>query len=117
MQFKKYLIIDAGLGNNMDIFNSFYAKVSQFNAAGRKEDVAGEMKNFQLSVYQRLSGFDFRFNSLAVLIHSIDGETRTNITEDGVTATLKELDAFDLTTGKALEILEKLKKNFLPNWN
>lgn len=104
--FKRYLLF---ISNGMHDPYEAVMKVSEFIQNESYEQAQAACRNWYQSIYMNLEMFDPQSFAFACLIHSIDGNERTDLTEDGLKETL-DLIKDKVTKEEIIEKVYEVKK-------
>lgn len=91
-RFNKFMLIDAGIGSDLTELDTHIQKVMAFLRAKDTKSAVTELMNFRQAIYLLQSEITPKHMAFAALIHSIDGKTREDISEDGLLATMELLN-------------------------
>lgn len=83
-KFSKFMLVDAGLGSDIDHFAEHANRIAAFIRADRKEDALKEIRNMVQCVNLICNEVSPAFLAYASLIKSIDGEAFDDLSEDGL---------------------------------
>lgn len=81
-KYQKYLLIDAGIGGDIQSFDSRTEKIRRFLSEGQTDNAIKELGNLRQSVYLILAGINPKHKAFASLVTEIDGEKFDTITDD-----------------------------------
>lgn len=90
-KYNKYLLIDAGIGSDVDDIDQHINKIVQFMNAGEKGKAAQELQNMRQNLYMIGAEISPKNLAFAALIHSVDGKEVTDLSDDGLKSLLAEL--------------------------
>lgn len=114
-EFNKYLIIDAGIGGNMQDVNAHFSKLFLYLSNQSIEDATEECKNLYYSIHNNLNGFNPTYFSFAVLIHKMDDSLCDTYSEEELNDRIETLSKWGVTDGMVEEVLSEVKKKLIPN--
>nr|DAW01016.1 MAG TPA: hypothetical protein [Caudoviricetes sp.] len=106
-KYNKFILIDSGLGSDIDSVDSHLVNLAKLI----KTDMAKasrELQNLRQTMHMIVSGISPKYLAFAALIHSIDGEVLTDLSDDGLKNVLNRLN--DIKHNKIVEFLTRLKK-------
>jgi hypothetical protein len=107
-KFNKYLLIDAGIGSDINDINDHVYKIMRLIDLGDKENSKKQLENLRQSLYLITQETNIKHLSFMVLIKSIDGKPVTDISDTGMK---KLLSQFNEQPKKHLdELIEFVKK-------
>jgi hypothetical protein len=109
-RFNKFLMIDNEVGSDFADFNSRLSKAIAFLKKGMKDEGVAELGNWRQMVFNAFTEYSPKGMALALLVHSIDGEERNDITASGLQETLDRLEAIGFTQETATETVSEVKK-------
>ena len=90
-KYNKFLLLDAGIGSDIQDFDNHIERVVKYIRKGENENAAKEMENMRLNVYVILQEQNVRDMSFACLVESIDDKPCDDLSEEGLTDILKTL--------------------------
>lgn len=114
--YNRMLLIDSGIGGDMEAIDSHITKVMRFISMGKNEDAQRELLNMRTSFYFVIENINPKHLSYAALVHSIDGKLMTDISEANLTEILKQFAAWRVERGFIERALEAVKKKFKRNY-
>lgn len=108
------LMIDAGIGANLDEFEGRVATISKMINGGRKEDANRELSNMIQTVRFIMGNVSPEYRAFVALIKSIDGRIihDEDLQGEGIDAIIKELGQKRFSIGHLKQCLKDLKKKF-----
>ena len=109
-EFQKYLLIDSGIGADVETIDGHYAKQIAYIASDKKDDAIKEAENTRHALASVLSGINYGSMAFAVMVTHIDGVPYDDISEEGIERTVKVLEATGISQGEVEEATEVLKK-------
>ena len=86
-KFSKYMLIDSGLGGDMAAVDRRIGRLIELNTRGERDSVDTELRNLRQSIAMTMDGFDGKSLALAVLVKSVDGKPRDDLSEEGLRRT------------------------------
>lgn len=86
-KFSKYMLIDSGLGGDMAAVDRRIGRLIELNTRGERDDIDTELRNLRQSIAMTMDGFDGKSLALAVLVRSVDGKPRDDLSEEGLRRT------------------------------
>lgn len=107
-KYNKYLLIDSGVGSDVDDLNSHIVKVAQAIKAGDNKKALLELQNMQQNIAMVNSEISPRYLAFAALIHSIDGKELVDLSDEGLRETLNNIK--EIRHSKLADFLVWLKK-------
>ena len=106
--YNRSLMLDAGIGGDMEAVDAHMAKIVAFLKAGKTDLAAGEMENLRQGLWLVMNGMTPRHSAFASLIASVDGKSTDGWTDSQLDALLKELP--DIPVGELVKELDGVKK-------
>lgn len=106
--YNRSLMLDAGIGGDMEAADAHMAKIVAFLKAGKTDLAAGEMENLRQGLWLVMNGMTPRHSAFASLIASVDGKSTDGWTDSQLDALLKELP--DIPVGELVKELDGIKK-------
>ena len=91
-RFQKYLLIDAGIGSDVQAFDRHAERARRFLLQGKTEDAAAEFENMRQCVFLIQQEISPKHRAFAVLIESIDGERCEDLSDEGLDRVLARLN-------------------------
>lgn len=110
IEFQKNLLIDSGIGSNMEDVGKHFNSLFQYLNHEKIQDAIRESQNLYRNVYAILNGHNTKVTTLCCLVYSIGGEVCKDITDDGLDATAELLLKTNITWGDIDTQLEEVKK-------
>lgn len=86
-KYNKMLLIDAGIGSDIQAFDAHVEKVVRYMRNGDAEDAAKELENLRQSVYVVQTEQSPRNLSFACLVAKVDGRDCDDISDEGLERT------------------------------
>lgn len=90
-RYNKYLLVDAGVGSDIQDFDNHIERVVRYIKNGERDNAAKELENMRMNVYLILQEQGVRDMSFACLVESIDGKPCDDLSEEGLRETLRTL--------------------------
>ena len=107
-RYNKYVIIDAGLGSDIDSVDEHIVQVAKLINAGDKKKAMQELQNMRQNLHMIVSSISPKYMAFAALIYSIDEKKIENQSDTSLQELLSDLK--ELEHGSILNILYELKK-------
>lgn len=106
-KFNKYMLVDAGIGSDLNDINEHIAKISRFIDSDTKS-AKQELENLRQSLFMVSEGMNVKHLSFVTLIHSINGELITDLSDENIKAVSKRLSNVKRNTlEKILNLVKK----------
>ena len=107
-KYNKYLLIDSGVGSDVDDIDSHIARIAKFIKNKDSKNALLELQNMRQNMYMINNEISPRYLAFAALIYSIDGKKVDNLSDDNLKNILAELKA--VKHSKIIDFLIWLKK-------
>lgn len=107
-KYNKYLLIDSGIGSDVDDIDAHIIKIAKFIKANNSKKALQELQNMRQNMYMVNSEISPKYLAFAALIHSIDGKEVNDLSDDGLKKLLQDLK--DIKHSKVINFLLRLKK-------
>ena len=107
-KYNKYLLIDSGIGSNVDDIDAHIAKIAKFIKADDKTKALVELQNMRQNIYMINSQISPKYLAFAALIYSVDNRVSTDLSDDGLTRLLQSIR--EVRHSAILNFLANLKK-------
>lgn len=108
IQYNRNLLIDAGVGSDVDSIDSHISKIAKYIASGDKENGLKELENMRLNIYMVNSKISPKYLAFAALIKSIDGVEVTDHSDENLKRILSDINTMKHTF--LLKVLDDIKK-------
>lgn len=107
-KYQKFLLIDAGVGGDINAFDQRIEKARRFLMTGKSDKAQQELENLRQCVYLIQSGISPQHRAFAVLVAKIDGQECNDLSDDGLDKVTKMLN--DVPVSRFAALLEAVKK-------
>lgn len=108
--YNRYLLVDAGIGSDMNDVDRHIGMVRRFIADGEKAKADRELMNLRQNLAFVIEGVSPRMMAFIPLIARMDGKPVDDITEDGVRAVIDRLGRTGFSVGAIWFHLNEVKK-------
>lgn len=115
-EYTRGLLIDAGVGSDLEAFARHIAAIRRYNKDGDKESVDTAAVNLIQSVHFTMERINPRMIAFAALVAKIDGQERNDLSDSGLRATAEELVRTGGTFGRITQLFEDAKKKLTLKW-
>lgn len=88
-KFNKFMLIDSGVGSDLNDVNSHIAKIRKHIALGNKEEADKLLENMRQALYLIAQETHVRHLSFAALIKSVNGKEVTDLSDENMQELLK----------------------------
>lgn len=107
-RYQKFLLIDAGIGSDINSFDQRIEKTRHFLIAGKPEKARQELENLRQCVYMIQTGLNPQHLAFAALVTKLDGKDCTDLSEDALKNLTKVLE--DVPVKEVAARLDAVKK-------
>lgn len=111
LNFQKYnkcLLIDAGLGSDVDSVDRHIVNIARYIQKNDKAKALQELQNLRQNMHMIVSYVSPKAMAFAALIHSIDGKEQKDLSDSHLQEIIEEFN--DIPYSFMSDILEELKK-------
>lgn len=91
-KFNKYMLVDSGIGSDLNDINSHIAKVSRYISKKDEKNALAQLENLRTSLYMIAEETNVRHLSFAILVKSINGKEVTDLSDENIK---RIADSFD----------------------
>lgn len=112
-KYNKFLLIDSGIGSDVDDIDAHIIKVAKYVKAGDEKKALAELQNMRQNIYMVNSEISPKYLAFAALIHSVDGKEVTDLSDDGLKTLLQGIK--EIKHSVVVDFLSWLKKKLRPN--
>ena len=107
-KYQKLILIDSGIGADIQAFDQRIEKARRFLMSGKPEKVQQELENLRQCVFLIQSGISPRHRAFAVLVAKIDGKACEDLSDEGLERVLQALA--DIPVKEMTAQLDAVKK-------
>lgn len=93
-KFNKYLLIDSGVGSDINDFNSHVTRIAQL-VKKEPDQAIRELENLRLSMYLISEEINPKHLSFVLLINKINGKPLTDVSDDNIKKVHKQLNSLN----------------------
>lgn len=111
-KFNQALMMDANVGSTVEDVTRHYQLIRKFIEAGEKEKALIQLNNSLAAYYMIIENITPKMNSFAVLVTSINGKPREDLTQSGIEETVRMLNETKPTTKFVADLVEDVKKKW-----
>lgn len=83
-KFNKYMLVDSGIGSDLNDINDHVAKISQFITKKDDKKALAQLENLRTSLYMISNETNVRHLSFAILVKSINGKEVTDLSDENI---------------------------------
>lgn len=110
-KYNKYLLIDSGIGSDVDDIDAHIVKIAKFIKANNSKKALQELQNMRQNMYMVNSEISPKYLAFAALIYSVDGKEVNDLSDDGLKKLLYDLKS--VKHSKIIDFLLWLKKKVI----
>ena len=107
-KYQKLLLVDAGIGSDIEAFDQRIEKTRRFLMSGKPEKAQQELENMRQCVFLIQNGINPKHRAFAVLVAKIDGRECTEISDDALDKIMEALN--DVPVSELTARLDAVKK-------
>ena len=107
-RYQKLLLVDSGIGSDLDAFDQRIEKTRRYMMAEKYEQAQTELNNLRQCVFLIQGGINVRHMAFAVMVSKVDGKPCEDISDDGLRKVLQMLS--DVPEKEVTARLEAVKK-------
>lgn len=107
-KYNKYLLIDSGIGSDVDDIDRHITRIAKFVKSGDKAKAIQELQNMRQNMYMINSSISPKNLAFAALIYSVDGQKITDYSDENLRCVLDSLSF--VKQSFITKILNKIKK-------
>ena len=107
-KYNKCILIDSGLGSDVDSVDSHFSYIARFINSGDKKQAMLELQNMRQNLHMIVSNVSPKYLAFAALICSIDGKEQNDLSDTHLQELIEYLN--EVPHGLLLDILARLKK-------
>lgn len=111
IEFQKNLLIDTGIGSNMDDVDKHFNSLFQYLNHEKIQDAVKESQNLYRNIYAVLNGHNTKLTTLCCFIYSVGKFKCEDITDEGLQVTAQHLINKRITWGEIESHFDEVKKN------
>lgn len=115
-EYNRAVLIDSGLGSDFAAIDRHITQARRYNAAGEKQHAEQALLNMREAVNMVLEKVSPESRAFVCLIRRMNGNEVTDLSDDNVTAIIRDLSRAGLTVGKLRGAMERIKKNWTESW-
>jgi hypothetical protein len=110
----KYMMIDGGIGSDFDDIDRIHL-TTLYKVADNPEKLRKELQNFRQLIFNLCAGVNIRGLAFACLIHSVNGEQMTDLSDSTLKEIMQRLSDAGLTEADVKKNFTKQKIDY--SWN
>jgi len=114
-QSNKYLMIDSSIGSDFSDFDRRTIRITEFLKKGMIDEAIKEIENRRQMVWNAYKQYTPKGYAFALLVFSIDGQKRLDISDEGLDKTLDFLEKIGISYQKIIDVMADVKKKLKPN--
>ena len=109
-KFNKYIMIDAGIGENMSDVDKHLTSILQMSERSDKVNLANQVNNLKQALHFAIHEVSPKSMAFAVMVKSIDGKECNDVSEFGLQNLLQKVAGHGISYGMIKTVVETLKK-------
>lgn len=114
---QKMILQDLGIGTDLNSIAQHFSLLHTYLSNQKVAEAMQEAQNLHNNFYYIIQGLNIKSYCFACLVVSIDGQSVTDYTEDGLKKTIRRLTDIRLKEKHVADTLEAVKKNLIQNFN
>lgn len=103
-------MIASEIGSDLEDFDKRNVEIMEFLKKGMLQDAVKTIENRRQLIWNAMNNYNPKQYALALLVHSIDGDLRNDISETGLQETIDKLDALGFSYGDMVDTITEVKK-------
>lgn len=107
-KYNKYLLIDAGIGSDIDAIDDHVIKIAKLIKSNDSQKAIQELINMRQNLFMINSEISPKYLAFAALIHKVDKEEVKDLSDDGLKEVLTKINKIE--HNKILSFLAGFKK-------
>ena len=115
-EYNRFLLIDAGIGSDMDSISKHIGRLNRFIDKDEKENAKQELNNYFQNLLFVIEHTSPEMSAFCSLVVSVNGHPYNDLSEEGVQRLKNKLSRKGLTIGKVRQFLNEIKKKSRPNF-
>ena len=112
MCYSKYVLIDSGIGSNLESFDANIAKVMRYMADGKTKEANIVLMNLRQLYNFILNETNPAYLSFAALVKSINGKPCNDLTDEGLQLVVDKLARKNWSVSGIMNTLKDVKKKY-----
>jgi hypothetical protein len=108
--FQKYVLLDSGVGGDIDSIGNHFSRLFQFLANRLIDEATEETKNLYYNLFMIMEEINPTSRAFACIVHKIDDEIITGFSEEDVKRTVEKLAEIEITQRHIEEYVDNVKK-------
>jgi hypothetical protein len=109
-KYNKYLLIDSGIGSSVDDVDSHIIKIAKYIKSNDSKNALVELQNMRNNLHMINSELSPKHLAFSALIHSIDGDVLTDMSDENLKSVLSDLN--EAKHSFIVETIMSIKKKF-----
>lgn len=114
-KFQKYNLIESGIGTDIEAIGFHFSKLFEYQSHKMFTEALQETKNLYYNLYMILEEIHIPSMAFCCLIHSIDGEILSDLSEDNLKKTVDTLSKIGVTHASIVDKVAVVKKKSILN--
>ena len=116
-EFTKYVLLDLGVGTDMQSIADHNKKVDTYLLHGKVKEAIQQRKTQDLAYWYAINAISFKSYCFAVMVYRINNEYLKDITLDSLDQTLSKLTKIGVKESDVSDTVESIKKNLIQSFD
>lgn len=113
----KYLLLDAGIGSDLEDTDKRLSFINEFIKKGDHADAVNEINNLRQNLAFIMQNVNPRMLSFATFVHSIDGVKYDDMSPEGLNKVINLIGKTGVSYGNVKAVYDFLKKKLMRKWS
>lgn len=109
-ELQKYLLMDTGIGSDMQAVAAKFSKMNAFLTKGQTEDAKNESENLFYNIFSIMQKIDYKSYAFVCMVYSIGPRLCNDLSDEGLNDTIAYLEKTLITQNQIETALEEIKK-------
>jgi len=115
-EYNRAVMIDAGIGSDMEAIDRHISQARRYNATGDKENAEKALLNLRQALAFVHAGQSPESRAFVALIRRMDGNEVNDLSQENAERIIRQLSRRGLTVGKVRAAMAHVKKKWAKNW-
>lgn len=107
-KYNKCLLIDSGIGSNIDSVDSHIINIAKFINSNNKKQAIDELQNLRQNLHMIVCNVSPKYLAFAALIYSIDGKEQKDLSDSNLSEIISNLN--EIKHSFLINLLNDFKK-------
>ena len=113
----KYLLLDAGIGSDIEDTDKRLSSINEFIKKGDHADAVNEINNLRQNLAFIMQNVNPRMLSFATFVHSVDGKVYDDMSPEGLNKVIDLIGKTGVSLGTVRTVYDFLKKKLMKKWS